>query len=312
MFGYFIEITRANLQNFEPSEFGYMRKQTLSNAERFITDELKEKEDIILGAEDKAIELEYQLFVQLREEVKKYTERLQQQAKIISELDCLQSFAEIAQKYNYTRPSFSENKTLELVESRHPVVERVMDYNDYVPNNCRLDNETFIYLITGPNMSGKSTYMRQVAIISIMAQMGAYVPCKEAVLPIFDQIFTRIGAADDLVSGKSTFMVEMLEAQKALTYATEDSLIIFDEIGRGTSTYDGLALAQAMIEYVAETSHAKTLFSTHYHELTTLDQALPSLKMFTSLLMNIKVNLYSCIKSKMVQLTIVMVFKLRN
>ncbi|SGW67599.1 DNA mismatch repair protein MutS [Staphylococcus argenteus] len=278
VFGYFIEITRANSQNFEPSNFGYMRKQTLSNAERFITDELKEKEDIILGAEDKAIELEYQLFVQLREEVKKYTERLQQQAKIISELDCLQSFAEIAQKYNYTRPTFSDNKTLNLIESRHPVVERVMDYNDYVPNDCRLDNETFIYLITGPNMSGKSTYMRQVAIISIMAQMGAYVPCQEAVLPIFDQIFTRIGAADDLVSGKSTFMVEMLEAQKALTYATEDSLIIFDEIGRGTSTYDGLALAQAMIEYVAETSHAKTLFSTHYHELTTLDQALPSLK----------------------------------
>lgn len=278
VFGYFIEITRANLQNFEPSDFGYMRKQTLSNAERFITDELKEKEDIILGAEDKAIELEYQLFVQLREEVKKYTERLQQQAKIISELDCLQSFAEIAQKYNYTRPKFSDNKTLNLIESRHPVVERVMDYNDYVPNDCLLDNETFIYLITGPNMSGKSTYMRQVAIISIMAQMGAYVPCKEAVLPLFDQIFTRIGAADDLVSGKSTFMVEMLEAQKALTYATEDSLIIFDEIGRGTSTYDGLALAQAMIEYVAETSHAKTLFSTHYHELTTLDQALPSLK----------------------------------
>ncbi len=278
VFGYFIEITRANLQNFEPSDFGYMRKQTLSNAERFITNELKEKEDIILGAEDKAIELEYQLFVQLREEVKKYTERLQQQAKIISELDCLQSFAEIAQKYNYTRPTFSDNKTLNLIESRHPVVERVMDYNDYVPNDCRLDNETFIYLITGPNMSGKSTYMRQVAIISIMAQMGAYVPCKEAVLPLFDQIFTRIGAADDLVSGKSTFMVEMLEAQKALTYATEDSLIIFDEIGRGTSTYDGLALAQAMIEYVAQTSHAKTLFSTHYHELTTLDQALPSLK----------------------------------
>ncbi|UMT79313.1 DNA mismatch repair protein MutS [Staphylococcus roterodami] len=278
VFGYFIEITRANLQNFEPSDFGYMRKQTLSNAERFITDELKEKEDIILGAEDKAIELEYQLFVQLREEVKKYTERLQQQAKIISELDCLQSFAEIAQKYNYTRPTFSDNKTLNLIESRHPVVERVMDYNDYVPNDCCLDNETFIYLITGPNMSGKSTYMRQVAIISIMAQMGAYVPCKEAVLPLFDQIFTRIGAADDLVSGKSTFMVEMLEAQKALTYATEDSLIIFDEIGRGTSTYDGLALAQAMIEYVAQTSHAKTLFSTHYHELTTLDQALPSLK----------------------------------
>lgn len=278
VFGYFIEITRANLQGFEPSEHGYHRKQTLSNAERFITDELKEKEDIILGAEDKAIELEYQLFIRLREHVKSYTERLQRQAKVISELDCLQSFAEIAQKYNYVRPKFSDDKTLNLENSRHPVVERVMDYNDYVPNDCYLDQNNFIYLITGPNMSGKSTYMRQVAIISIMAQMGAYVPCDNAILPIFDQIFTRIGAADDLVSGKSTFMVEMLEAQKALTYATADSLIIFDEIGRGTSTYDGLSLAQAMIEYVSETSHAKTLFSTHYHELTTLDQQLSSLK----------------------------------
>lgn len=278
VFGYFIEITRANLQGFEPSEHGYHRKQTLSNAERFITDELKEKEDIILGAEDKAIELEYQLFIRLREHVKSYTERLQRQAKVISELDCLQSFAEIAQKYNYVRPKFSDDKTLNLENSRHPVVERVMDYNDYVPNDCYLDQNNFIYLITGPNMSGKSTYMRQVAIISIMAQMGAYVPSDNAILPIFDQIFTRIGAADDLVSGKSTFMVEMLEAQKALTYATADSLIIFDEIGRGTSTYDGLSLAQAMIEYVSETSHAKTLFSTHYHELTTLDQQLSSLK----------------------------------
>ncbi|NAM94304.1 DNA mismatch repair protein MutS [Staphylococcus hominis] len=278
VFGYFIEITRANLQGFEPSEHGYHRKQTLSNAERFITDELKEKEDIILGAEDKAIELEYQLFIRLREHVKSYTERLQRQAKVISELDCLQSFAEIAQKYNYVRPKFSDDKTLNLENSRHPVVERVMDYNDYVPNDCYIDQNNFIYLITGPNMSGKSTYMRQVAIISIMAQMGAYVPCDNAILPIFDQIFTRIGAADDLVSGKSTFMVEMLEAQKALTYATADSLIIFDEIGRGTSTYDGLSLAQAMIEYVSETSHAKTLFSTHYHELTTLDQQLSSLK----------------------------------
>ncbi|WP_210128541.1 MULTISPECIES: DNA mismatch repair protein MutS [unclassified Staphylococcus] len=278
VFGYFIEITRANLQGFDPSAYGYHRKQTLSNAERFITDELKEKEDIILGAEDKAIELEYQLFVELREQIKTYTERLQKQAKVISELDCLQSFAEIAQKYNYARPAFREDKTLKLTNSRHPVVERVMDHNDYVPNDCNLDQDTFIYLITGPNMSGKSTYMRQVAIISIMAQMGAYVPCETAVLPVFDQIFTRIGAADDLVSGKSTFMVEMLEAQKALANATENSLIIFDEIGRGTSTYDGLALAQAMIEFVAHTSHAKTLFSTHYHELTTLDQSLPSLK----------------------------------
>ena len=202
VFGYFIEITRANLQGFEPSKFGYHRKQTLSNAERFITDELKEKEDIILGAEDKAVDLEYQLFVRLREHIKTYTERLQKQAKIISELDCLQSFAEIAQKYNYVKPEFSDNKTLSLENSRHPVVERVMDYNDYVPNDCKLDKDNFIYLITGPNMSGKSTYMRQVAIISIMAQMGAYVPCNKTELPIFDQIFTRIGAADDLVSGK--------------------------------------------------------------------------------------------------------------
>lgn len=278
VFGYFIEITRANLRGFDPQAFGYQRKQTLSNAERFITDELKEKEDLILGSEDKAVELEYQLFTQLRERIKDYTERLQQQAKIISELDCLQSFAETAQKYNYVRPTFSADKTLALTGSRHPVVERVMDRNDYVPNDCCLDEAQYIYLITGPNMSGKSTYMRQVAIISIMAQMGAYVPCDEAVLPIFDQIFTRIGAADDLVSGKSTFMVEMLEAQKALANATADSLIIFDEIGRGTSTYDGLALAQSMIEYVAQTSHAKTLFSTHYHELTTLDQTLECLK----------------------------------
>ncbi|MCU5746776.1 DNA mismatch repair protein MutS [Staphylococcus sp. SQ8-PEA] len=278
VFGYFIEITRANLKGFEPSSYGYQRKQILSNAERFITDELKEKEDLILGAEEKSIELEYQLFTDLREHIKLYTERLQHQAKIISELDCLQSFAEIAQKYNYVRPQFSTKKTLNLVGSRHPVVERVMDRNDYVPNNCTLDEEQYIYLITGPNMSGKSTYMRQVAIISIMAQMGAFVPCDEAILPIFDQIFTRIGAADDLVSGKSTFMVEMLEAQKALVNATENSLIIFDEIGRGTSTYDGLALAQSMIEYVAQTSHAKTLFSTHYHELTVLDQSLSCLK----------------------------------
>ena len=159
VFGYFIEITRANLQGFEPSKFGYHRKQTLSNAERFITDELKEKEDIILGAEDKAVDLEYQLFVRLREHIKTYTERLQKQAKIISELDCLQSFAEIAQKYNYVKPEFSDNKTLSLENSRHPVVERVMDYNDYVPNDCKLDKDNFIYLITGPNMSGKSTYM---------------------------------------------------------------------------------------------------------------------------------------------------------
>ncbi|RIN22709.1 DNA mismatch repair protein MutS, partial [Mammaliicoccus vitulinus] len=278
VFGYYIEITKANVNNIDTDALGYQRKQTLSNAERYITEELKEKESIILGAEDKAIELEYQLFLELRQEVKAYTEKLQAQAKLLSEIDCLQSFAEIAQKYHYTRPIFSEDKTLSLKSSRHPVVERVMDHNDYVPNDCYLDKEGFIYLITGPNMSGKSTYMRQIAIISIMAQMGAYVPADDAQLPIFDQIFTRIGAADDLVSGKSTFMVEMLEAEKAMVGATEDSLIIFDEIGRGTSTFDGLALAQSMIEYVHHHTKAKTLFSTHYHELTHLDETLSGLK----------------------------------
>src|SRR5699024_11074015 len=278
VFGYYIEITKANLNSVDTEALGYQRKQTLSNAERFVTEELKEKESIILGAEDKAIELEYQLFLELRQRVKAYTEKLQAQAKLLSEIDCLQSFAEIAQKYHYTRPLFSEDKTLSLKSSRHPVVERVMDHNDYVPNDCYLNQDGFIYLITGPNMSGKSTYMRQIAIISIMAQMGAYVPADYALLPIFDQIFTRIGAADDLVSGKSTFMVEMLEAEKAMVGATEDSLIIFDEIGRGTSTFDGLALAQSMIEYVHHNTKAKTLFSTHYHELTHLDETLSGLK----------------------------------
>ncbi len=278
VFGYYIEITKANLNSVDTDALGYQRKQTLSNAERFVTEELKEKESIILGAEDKAIELEYQLFLELRQRVKAYTEKLQAQAKLLSEIDCLQSFAEIAQKYHYTRPLFSEDKTLSLKSSRHPVVERVMDHNDYVPNDCYLNQDGFIYLITGPNMSGKSTYMRQIAIISIMAQMGAYVPADYALLPIFDQIFTRIGAADDLVSGKSTFMVEMLEAEKAMVGATEDSLIIFDEIGRGTSTFDGLALAQSMIEYVHHNTKAKTLFSTHYHELTHLDETLSGLK----------------------------------
>src|SRR5699024_1400612 len=204
--GYYIEITKAKLNNVDTEALGYQRKQTLSNDERFVTEELKEKESIIIGAEDKAIELEYQIFLELRQRIKAYTEKLQAQAKLLSEIDCLQSFAEIAQKYHYTRPLFSEDKTLSLKSSRHPVVERVMDHNDYVPNDCYLNQDGFIYLITGPNMSGKSTYMRQIAIISIMAQMGAYVPEDYALLPIFDQIFTRIGAADDLVSGKSTFM----------------------------------------------------------------------------------------------------------
>lgn len=277
VFGYYIEISKANLVNIDIANFGYDRKQTLSNAERFITEELKEKEALILGAEEKAIDLEYEAFIELREQVKTYIPNLKRQAKRIAELDCLQNFSEVATNNNYTEPVISSHRVLDIKDARHPVVEQVMERDQYVPNDCLLDDNGFIYLITGPNMSGKSTYMRQVALISIMAQMGSFVPASRAELPIFDQIFTRIGAADDLVSGQSTFMVEMLEAKNALVNATENSLIIFDEIGRGTSTYDGLSLAQSMIEYVHNHIGAKTLFSTHYHELVGLDDSLDGL-----------------------------------
>lgn len=277
VFGYYIEISKANLVNIDIANFGYDRKQTLSNAERFITEELKEKEALILGAEEKAIDLEYEAFIELREQVKAYIPNLKRQAKRIAELDCLQNFSEVATNNSYTEPVISSRRVLDIKDARHPVVEQVMERDQYVPNDCFLDDNGFIYLITGPNMSGKSTYMRQVALISIMAQMGSFVPARSAELPIFDQIFTRIGAADDLVSGQSTFMVEMLEAKNALVNATENSLIIFDEIGRGTSTYDGLSLAQSMIEYVHNHIGAKTLFSTHYHELVGLDDSLDGL-----------------------------------
>ncbi|UVW23664.1 DNA mismatch repair protein MutS [Bacillus subtilis] len=275
VFGYYIEVTKANLHLLE--EGRYERKQTLTNAERYITPELKEKEALILEAENNICELEYELFTELREKVKQYIPRLQQLAKQMSELDALQCFATISEKRHYTKPEFSKDE-VEVIEGRHPVVEKVMDSQEYVPNNCMMGDNRQMLLITGPNMSGKSTYMRQIALISIMAQIGCFVPAKKAVLPIFDQIFTRIGAADDLISGQSTFMVEMLEAKNAIVNATKNSLILFDEIGRGTSTYDGMALAQAIIEYVHDHIGAKTLFSTHYHELTVLEDKLPQLK----------------------------------
>ncbi|MBY4603984.1 MULTISPECIES: DNA mismatch repair protein MutS [Bacillus] len=275
VFGYYIEVTKANLHLLE--EGRYERKQTLTNAERYITPELKEKEALILEAENNICELEYELFTELREKVKMYIPRLQQLAKQMSELDALQCFATISENRHYTKPEFSKDE-VEVVEGRHPVVEKVMDSQEYVPNNCMMGDNRQMLLITGPNMSGKSTYMRQIALISIMAQIGCFVPAKKAVLPIFDQIFTRIGAADDLISGQSTFMVEMLEAKNAIVNATKNSLILFDEIGRGTSTYDGMALAQAIIEYVHDHIGAKTLFSTHYHELTVLEDKLPQLK----------------------------------
>ena len=277
VFGYYIEVSKGNLSKLP--EDRYERKQTLTNSERFTTPELKDKERLILEAEDKSTDLEYQLFVKVRELVKSNIQRIQALARAVSELDVLQSFADVSERYRFVAPTFTNNThELAIVEGRHPVVEKVLGRQTYVPNDVTMPSDTSILLITGPNMSGKSTYMRQLALTVILAQMGCFVPAKSATMPIFDQIFTRIGAADDLISGESTFMVEMKEANEALAHATANSLILFDEIGRGTATYDGMALAQAIIEFVHDKVHAKTLFSTHYHELTVLDQSLAGLK----------------------------------
>lgn len=276
VFGYYIEVTKVNLSKLPKDR--YERKQTLTNAERFSTPELKDKERLILEAEEKSVALEYQLFATLRETVKQAIKRLQKLAAIIASLDVLQSFAVVSEDYHFVKPELVPGHDLEIKQGRHPVVEKVLGRQSYVPNDVRMNDDTNILLITGPNMSGKSTYMRQLALTVIMAQMGCFVPAEAAQMPIFDQIFTRIGAADDLISGQSTFMVEMQEANRALSHATANSLILFDEIGRGTATYDGMALAQAIIEYVHNRVHAKTLFSTHYHELTALEDSLKQLR----------------------------------
>lgn len=276
VFGYYIEVTKVNLSKIPRDR--YERKQTLVNAERFSTPELKEKEALILGAQEKSTALEYDVFVKIREKVKGQIKRLQSLAQALSELDVLQSFAVVSEDYHFVRPLMNTGHVLKIKDGRHPVVEKFMGHQEYVPNDVMMDESTDILLITGPNMSGKSTYMRQLALTAVMAQMGCFVPAERAELPIFDQIFTRIGAADDLISGESTFMVEMMEANNALMHATDRSLILFDEIGRGTATYDGMALAQAIIEYIHEHLRAKTLFSTHYHELTALETTLSRLK----------------------------------
>lgn len=270
VFGYYIEVTKGSLDQVK-DEFEYTRKQSLSNAERFITPELKDMESKILSAQDKIEKLEYVLFTQIRNEIKKEVHLIQDVAKIIAQIDVYQSLAMLASENSYVRPIFNNNKTLEITEGRHGVIEKVMGHGQYVPNDVSIDEKNPVVLITGPNMGGKSTYMREVALMIIMAQIGSFVPAKYANLTIFDQIFTRIGASDDLISGQSTFMVEMLEANNALRYANENSLILFDEIGRGTATFDGMAIAQAMIEYIAKNIHCMTLFSTHYHELTFLE-----------------------------------------
>ncbi|MED3648206.1 DNA mismatch repair protein MutS [Halalkalibacterium halodurans] len=276
VFGYYIEVTKANIHLLE--EGRYERKQTLTNAERYVTPELKEKEALILNAEESIVQLEYDLFLQVREQVKDYIRPLQALAQMISELDVIQGFATVSETHHYVRPALQEDRAIAIKGGRHPVVERVIPNGEYVANDVDMKDGRSILLITGPNMAGKSTYMRQLALIAIMGQIGCFVPADEARLPIFDQVFTRIGAADDLASGQSTFMVEMLETKYALQKATQNSLILLDEIGRGTSTYDGMALAQAIIEYIHDEIRAKTLFSTHYHELTALEKELSDVK----------------------------------
>ena len=276
VFGYYIEVSKGQCHLIK-DEYGYDRKQTLANCERFITPLLKEKENIILGAEEKIISLEYKLFMDIREVVKRYTSKLQEISKVISEVDMLQAFSICCDTYKFVRPQFTDERVIKMIECRHPVVEQVMK-DKYIPNDIIMDKTTDILLITGPNMAGKSTYMRQCAITVIMAQIGCFVPCKSCTIPIFDKIFTRIGASDDLVSGESTFMVEMREANYAISEATKNSLILFDELGRGTATYDGMSLAQAILEYIHDKIKAKTLFSTHYHELPSLEKDLKRLK----------------------------------
>ena len=267
--GYYIEITKGNL-SLVSDNYGYERRQTLVNSERFINPELKEMETKILNANERAVNLEYELFVQIRNEIKPYTSTLQTLCNNIALIDVYQSLSEVALQNDYVRPTISDDRKVEIIEGRHPVVEKM---TTYVKNNIIM-NKGEIFLITGPNMSGKSTYMRMFAVIVYLAQVGSFVPAKSAKLPLYNAIFTRIGSSDDISGGKSTFMVEMVESNEALRLADENSLILFDEIGRGTATYDGMALAQGIIEYIHEKIKAQTLFSTHYHELTQLEESL--------------------------------------
>ena len=277
IFGYYIEVRNGNLGNIK-EEFGYHPKQTLANATRFVTQELKEKEEQILHAQETKVKLEQSLFNDLLLRIKKDLFDLHACAQALSTIDVLVSLAILASEKGYVCPVFHPGYNVNVVEGKHPILDDRMKKKRYVSNDWKMSEEEHIQLITGPNMGGKSTYMRQNALLIVMAQMGSFIPAKSAELPIFDRIFTRIGASDDILTGKSTFMVEMMEANTALRYATKHSLILFDEIGRGTATYDGMALAQAMLEYIDEAIGAKTLFSTHYHELTELAEEHQSMR----------------------------------
>ena len=276
VFGYYIEVPKGQV-HLVKEEFQYDRKQTISNCERYITPLLKEKENLILNAEDRINSLEYDVFCQIKDEIKKHISSLQKVSAKIAYLDVIQSFSTIAEEYNFVKPEINDEHIVEVIGGRHPVVESVIT-SEYIDNDVILDNNTNILIITGPNMSGKSTYMREMGIIAVLNQIGSFVPAKKCNLPIFDKIFTRIGASDDLVGGESTFMVEMKESANALRNATENSLVLFDELGRGTSTYDGMSLAGSIIEYISNHIKCKTMFSTHYHELTDLENKLPGIK----------------------------------
>ena len=272
VFGYYIEVTNL-YKNMVPDT--YIRKQTLTNGERYITEELKNMENQILGAEERVIKLELEAFRQIREEIAKNVKRMQKTAEAISSLDVLTSFAQVAEEMNYCKPTINKDGILNIKEGRHPVIEKMLSSGEFVANDTYLDTEeNRLAIITGPNMAGKSTYMRQVALITLMAQVGSFVPATEATIGVVDKIFTRVGASDDLSMGQSTFMVEMMEVASILKEATKNSLVILDEIGRGTSTYDGLSIAWAVAEYIADKNKcgAKTLFATHYHEMTTLEK----------------------------------------
>ncbi len=279
VFGYYIEITKTNLNQINLDET-YIRKQTLSNAERFITEELKDIEDKILNAQDKIKTLEYDLFVQIRDEVYKNIEKLQKISKIIANIDVFVSLAIVAYVNNYVKPILNNENKIEIINGRHPVVEDMVEEENFIKNDTILEKHA-INLITGPNMAGKSTYMRQTAIICLMAHIGSFVPCEYANISILDRIFTRVGASDDLSKGQSTFMVEMSEVSNILENATEKSLVILDEIGRGTSTYDGISLAWSIVEYIQKNIKAKTLFATHYHELTLLEEKFNNIKNYS-------------------------------
>ncbi len=276
-FGYYIEVTRPNLE-LVPQE--YHRRQTLVNAERFSAEPLKEMEEQITGAREQLIRLEYELFEELREEVAAEAPLLQATAATLARLDCLQALAEAAERYRYCRPQFSTRGLLHVKGGRHPVVEQV-SAERFVPNELYMDEQAYVLIITGPNMAGKSTYIRSAALICLMAQMGSFVPAEEAELPVLDRIFARVGASDDLSSGLSTFMVEMRETASILKEATANSLLVLDEIGRGTSTYDGMSIARSVLEYICRKIRAKTLFSTHYHELTNMEEEMSGIRNYT-------------------------------